>query len=156
MTPDKSSLQEDCLSDKISIEVKAEMCLLCPSHVIFLYRSLPQVALNTVGISEMSVFFREQGLRLGCTMGEVGGYQEQWAWIPWRSKQDLLLTSAHLLQPWIVLLQVVSNGRIRQKEIFLLKGKHDIMIFPVWALPPTGHEKLLPRHLFPRALLLHS
>lgn len=57
MTPDKSSLLEECLSGKICVEVKAEICLLCPSHITFLYRKLPltvpQVALNTVGVSEM-------------------------------------------------------------------------------------------------------
>ena len=41
MMPDKSSLQSDCLSGKVSIEVKVEMCLLCPSHVTVLFMKMP-------------------------------------------------------------------------------------------------------------------
>lgn len=78
--PDKSSLQGACLSGKLSIEVKVEISLLCPSHMAVLFRKMPltvsQVALSTVGVSKMSARFTRQSPRLGWATGEVGGGQQ--------------------------------------------------------------------------------
>lgn len=83
MTPVKASQQGERSPGTISTEAKVEICLLCPSRVPGLLRkmplAMPQVALSTMGVSEMPPMFTEQGLRLGCTSGEVGGQQGGWS-----------------------------------------------------------------------------
>lgn len=141
MTPGKSSLQGKCLSGTISIKVKVENCLLCPSHMTVLFRKMPltvpQVALSTMGVSKMSTMFTGQGLRLGCAMGEVGGQLGRWSWSTWRSEKDLQLASARLLQPrssTVALLQVISNGKNPETKHSCWKASRTL-----WFLPPSPY-----------------